>query len=146
MVASYAIIIIYTCNKYNHMSRWRFTNFCQKHTDFNLSKVLSIWFFSFLGEVICVTLHYLNIIVQGQNSNFWSLRLALRLACGILLTEKCIQLLEEKLEKHELNLHTDIVAIITDGSSVMTKVDRLINIDQQLCFAHGVQLGSMEVV
>ena len=57
--------------------------------------------------------HNLNIIVHGQNSNFWSLGLA---RIGVTLPdEKCIQLLEEKLEKHELNLHTDIVAIITDG-------------------------------
>ena len=60
--------------------------------------------------------------------------------------QKCIQLLEEKLEKHELNLHTDIVAIITDGANVMNKVGRIINIDKQLCFAHGVQLGVTEAL
>ena len=54
--------------------------------------------------------------------------------------------MEEKLEKHELNLHTDIVAIITYGASVMKKVGRIINMDQQLCFAHGVQLGAIEVL
>ena len=47
-------------------------------------------------------------------------------------------------EKHKLNLHTDIVAIITDGASVMKKVGRIINIDQQLGFAHGLQLGVIE--
>ena len=55
---------------------------------------------------------FLNIIVQGQNSIFWSLGLA-RIN-GTLPVEKCIQLLEEKLVKHKINLHTDIVAIITD--------------------------------
>ena len=53
---------------------------------------------------------------------------------------------DEKLEKHKLNLHTDIVAIITDGASIMKKVGKIINIDQQLCFAHGVQLGVIEVL
>ena len=42
-------------------------------------------------------------------------------------------------------MHTDIVAIITDLASVMKKVSRIINIDQQLCFAHPVQLGVIEV-
>ena len=74
--------------------------------------------------------------MHGQNSNFWSLGLA-RIN-GTLQAEKCIQLLEEKLEKHELNLHTDIVAIITGGATIMKKVGRIINIGQQLCFAHGV--------
>ena len=31
-------------------------------------------------------------------------------------------------QKYKLNLHTDIVAIITDGASVMKKVGRIINI------------------
>ena len=62
---------------------------------------------------------YLNIIVHGQHSYFWNLGLA-RIN-GTLQAEKCIQLLEEKLVKHELNLHTDIVAIITDGASIMKR-------------------------
>ena len=43
-------------------------------------------------------------------------------------------------------MHTDIVAIITDGARVMKKVGRIINIDQQLWFSHGVQLGVIEVL
>ena len=74
---------------------------------------------------------YLNIIVQGQNSNFSSLHLSK---------------IWRKLEKYKLNFDTDIVAIITDGASVMKKVGKIINIDQQLCFAHGVQLGVIEVL
>ena len=54
--------------------------------------------------------------------------------------------MEEKLEKHELNLYTDIVAIITNGASVVIKVGRIINIEQQLCFAHDVQLGVIEAL
>ena len=53
---------------------------------------------------------------------------------------------ERKLDKHNLTLHTDIVVIITDGAGVMKKDGRIINIDHQLCFAHGVQLGVIEVL
>ena len=56
-----------------------------------------------------------------------------------------LQWYEEKLEKHKLNLHTDIVAIIKNDSRAMQKVGRIINMDQQLCFAHGMQLGVIEV-
>ncbi|GFR15494.1 putative AC transposase [Trichonephila clavata] len=62
---------------------------------------------------------YLNIIVHGQFSDFWSLGLAR--IYGSLPAEKCIELLEEKLAKHKINLHTDIVDIMTDGASVMKK-------------------------
>ena len=43
-------------------------------------------------------------------------------------------------------MHTYIVAIITDGVSVIKKVGRIINIDHQLCFVHDVQLGVIEVL
>lgn len=65
---------------------------------------------------------------------------------GSLPAEKCIDLLREKLLKHKLDLDRDIVAIITDGASVMKKVGRLLAIDQQLCFAHGVQLAVIDVI
>jgi hypothetical protein len=34
----------------------------------------------------------------------------------------------------------------TDGASVMQKVGRLSNCDQQLCFVHGIQLGVQDVL
>ena len=52
---------------------------------------------------------------------------------------------EQKLEKYKLNLHRDIVAIITDGASGLQKVGRIINIDHLLCFPHDVQLEVIEV-
>ncbi|KAG0440928.1 hypothetical protein DMUE_1418 [Dictyocoela muelleri] len=60
--------------------------------------------------------------------------------------EKCVALLQEKLAKHKFNINTDILAIITDGASVMKKVGKILNLDQQLCFAHGVQLGVIDVL
>ena len=36
----------------------------------------------------------------------------------------------------------DIVCVTTDGAAVMKKVGRLISeVDQQLCFAHGIHLA-----
>ncbi|GFR04600.1 hypothetical protein TNCT_172361 [Trichonephila clavata] len=37
-------------------------------------------------------------------------------------------------------VHTDIVAKMTDGASVMKKMGRILSVDQQLCLAHGLQL------
>ena len=42
-------------------------------------------------------------------------------------------------------MYTYIVAIIENDSRAMQEVGRLLNIDQQLCFAHGMQLGVIEV-
>jgi len=39
------------------------------------------------------------------------------------------------------SLSENIVCICTDGASVMAKVGKLIKADQQLCFAHGIQLA-----
>ena len=58
---------------------------------------------------------------------------------------KCIELVEKRLSMFDLCLETDIVSIVTDGASVMTKVGKQIVADtgpaQQLCFAHGLQLA-----
>ena len=58
---------------------------------------------------------------------------------------KCIELVEKRLSMFGLCLETDIVSIVTDGASVMTKVGKQIVADtgpaQQLCFAHGLQLA-----
>ncbi|CAH4038714.1 unnamed protein product [Pieris brassicae] len=45
-----------------------------------------------------------------------------------------------------INTDNDIVGITTDGASVMKKVGRLIEPLQQLCYAHGVQLGITDVI
>ncbi|KAL4705474.1 hypothetical protein ACJJTC_017334, partial [Scirpophaga incertulas] len=61
-------------------------------------------------------------------------------------SESCVQLLKEKLSEFNLSLDNDIVGITTDGASVMNKVGRLIEPLQQLCYAHGVQLGIVDVI
>jgi hypothetical protein len=60
--------------------------------------------------------------------------------------ERCIELLEKKLATFGLSLSKDIVAICTDGASVMCKVGRLIEAEQQLCYAHGIQLAVLDVL
>ena len=40
----------------------------------------------------------------------------------------------------------DIVAICTDGASVMRKVGGLLEAEQQLCYAHGIQLAVLDVL
>lgn len=59
--------------------------------------------------------------------------------------EKCIELLQCKLKEFGLSLSEDIVAICTDGASVMCKVGKLIEAEQQLCLAHGIQLAVLDV-
>lgn len=53
---------------------------------------------------------------------------------------------EKKLESNGLKLENDIVCIVTDGASVMKKVGQLISTEQQLCYAHGVQLAVLDVL
>ena len=62
---------------------------------------------------------------------------------------KCIELVEKRLSMFCLCLETDIVSIVTDGASVMTKVLKLVadtGPAQQLCFAHGLQLAVLDVL
>lgn len=43
-------------------------------------------------------------------------------------------------------MKTDIVSIMTDGASVMTKIGKISSTYQQLCFAHGIQLAVIGVL
>ena len=86
----------------------------------------------------------MNINLHARNCQFWSLGL-IRIT-GSMSADKCIELLEQKLAQHGLDLRKDIVGIMTDGASVMKKVGRILPVNQQLCFAHGVQLAVIEVL
>ena len=85
---------------------------------------------------MCINVH--------SNTQFWSLGM-IRVH-GSMPAEKCVELLQQKLSDFGLNLTEDIVCISTDGASVMTKVGKLIKADQQLCFAHGIQLAVLDVL
>jgi len=87
---------------------------------------------------------YMNINVHGGDSIFWSLGLVR--VSGSMPATKCVELVEKKLIKHGLSLEKDIVCITTDGASVMSKVGKIISCHQQLCYAHGLQLGVLSVL
>jgi len=87
---------------------------------------------------------YMNINVHARDGEYWSLGL-LRVH-GSMPADKCVALVEQKLGEFGLNLSTDIVCICTDGASVMKKVGKLMAVEQQLCYAHGVQLAVLDVL
>jgi len=60
--------------------------------------------------------------------------------------DRCVELVDEKLAEFGLSLERDIVSICTDGASVMKKVGKLVAAQQQLCYAHGVQLAVLDVL
>ena len=86
----------------------------------------------------------MNINLHARNCRFWSLGL-IRIS-GSMSAEKCIELLGQKLAQHGLDLRKDIIGIMIDGASVMKKVGRILPVNQQLCFAHGVQLAVIEII
>lgn len=85
---------------------------------------------------------YVNINIHSEKE-FWNLGLIR--AFGTMPAEKCIELVNERLGDFGLSLK-NIVAITTDGAAVMTKVGRLIEAHQQLCFAHAIQLAVISVI
>ena len=105
------------------------------------------------GERFSVTLdewtstrnrRYMNVNVHAKGGKFWSLGLVRVL--GSMPAEKCVELLETKLGEFGLSLEKDIVCICTDGASVMRKVGKLISAEQQLCYAHTLQLAVLDVL
>ena len=87
---------------------------------------------------------YMNINVHVAGGEFWSLGMVR--VHGAMPAEKCVALLETKLADFGLSLEHDVVAICTDGASVMKKVGTLIPAEQQLCYAHGIQLAVLDVL
>lgn len=87
---------------------------------------------------------YMNINIHSQESKFWNVGLVR--VHGSMPAERCIALLDEKLSNFDINLHKDIVCLTTDGASVMTKVGKLVSTEQQLCYAHGIQLAVVDVM
>lgn len=87
---------------------------------------------------------YMCINVHERGVQFWSLGLVR--VKGSMPAIRCIELLTERLNIFGLDLKQDIVSITTDGASVMTKVGRCIEAEQQMCYAHGVQLAVLDVL
>ena len=55
-------------------------------------------------------------------------------------------LLRKKLGDFGIDIETHVVAICTDGCSLMKKLGQNLDIDQQLCLAHGVHLAVTKVI
>jgi len=73
---------------------------------------------------------YMIVNVHEDGPRFWSLGL-IRVH-GAMPAETCVDLIKKKLQEFGLNLEEDIVAISTDGASVMCKVGKLISPEHQL--------------
>ena len=63
-----------------------------------------------------------------------------------LTSKKIMEMVEDKLKAYNLSLDKDVVCVITDGTSVMTCLGKLIPNLQQLCIAHGIQLAVTDVL
>jgi len=87
---------------------------------------------------------YMNVNVHAAEGEFWNLGMVR--VHGSMPAEKCVTMLEGKLSDFGLLLKHDVVAICTDGASVMKKVGALIPPQQQLCYAHGLQLAVLDVL
>jgi len=83
--------------------------------------------------------------VHATDKIFWNLGLCVRVN-GTMPAEKCVNVVDAKLKIYNISLDYDVVAITTDGASVMKKVGKIINADQQICLAHGIQLAILEVL
>lgn len=86
---------------------------------------------------------YMNMILTSQEKLF---NLGLIRLKGSITSVRSVEIIEQKLVTYKLNLKRDIISIITDGTSVMTKIGTLIASYQQLCLAHGVQLAVTDVL
>ncbi len=56
------------------------------------------------------------------------------------------EILKEQLKENVICLDSNVVCIGTDGASVMAKGEKIIDAEQQLCFAHGLQLAIIDVL
>ena len=86
---------------------------------------------------------YMNINVHIPNKH-WNLGLIR--VYGSMNAEKCIDVLKTRLKEHNVDIDTDIVAIVTDGPNVMVRVGKIIEAEHQLCLVHGIHLAVCDVL
>lgn len=89
---------------------------------------------------------YLNLNIHTKSDAkvlLWNIGL-IRVT-GCLPVELCVKIIKSKLQEFGLDLEKDIVAIITDGASIMEKVGKLIGPTQQLCSARILQETILDV-
>ena len=85
----------------------------------------------------------MNINVHIPNKR-WNLGLIR--VYGSMNAEKCIDALKTRLKEHNVNIDTDIVAIVTDGPNVMVRVGKIIEAEHQLCLVHGIHFAVCDVL
>lgn len=90
----------------------------------------------------CAKKRYINVNVHSVDLGV--INLGLIRVHGSATAEACKNLLEQKLEEVDLCLKNDVVAVVTDGASVMLKFGRLIGKHHQLCLAHGIHLAVVQ--
>ena len=77
---------------------------------------------------------FMNVNVHSYDNVFWNLGLV-RIK-GSMPAEKCITYLQNTLKEFSI-AKENIISITTDGAAVMEKVGRLLDVNHQLCLAHG---------
>ena len=82
--------------------------------------------------------------MHKAGSKFWSLGLVR--VSGSMPARNCVEFPKTRLKAFGLGLSVDIVAICTDGATVMCRVGRLIEAEHQLCYAHGIQRALVDVL
>ena len=65
---------------------------------------------------------------------------------GSMDTKKAIRLVEDRLNYFGLDLNTDIVAMITDGASLMVKFGKETSPLHVICYAHAIHLAICDVL
>jgi len=87
----------------------------------------------------------MNVVLHGSGTRFWNLGLAR--VRGSLTSEASLELAEVMLQKMDISLKHDVVAIMSDGPKVMVKLGKLVKpVLHQLCYAHGIQLAILDVL
>jgi len=86
----------------------------------------------------------MNLTLQSDDLEQYNLGLvALK---GSMTSRRILDAVEEKLSQFCLSIESDIISIITDGTSVMTCAGKMSPTHQQLCFAHAIQLAVIDVL
>ena len=86
---------------------------------------------------ICVNIHATSNKLYG---------LGMIRAKGSMPATKIVELVIDKLKTFNLNLKDDIVAVVTDGASVMKRMGQLMGVSHQLCHSHGIHLAVTDVL
>ena len=86
---------------------------------------------------------FMNVNAHSSDNVFWNLGLV-RIK-GSMPAEKCITYLQNTLKEFSIAIE-NIISITTDGAAVMKKVGRLLDVNHQLCLAHGIQLSVIKVL